>query len=174
MIQSILLQIYFKCYQYYLFLWNYLFTWVDQIIFIYYINENNKKNITLNYYLNYGLDKYQNGIYYANIYNINGSNHITHNGNISGINILKITDQMINPPKRKNILLLNNDVPVNVDLGILDNYKMNINENHSLTNLGKILQLIGIKCTHILIIQHIPFNKKIVHVDEVDINHIYH
>lgn len=175
MIRSILVNIYLQLYYYYSALWKYIFDFIGKIIFIYHVNENRIKNITWNYYSGYGMNNFKSGTFYAKIYNADGTHHIAYNGEVSKINNLVPISNPESSPRRKNVILLNDDKPINVDLAILDNYKINmLHFDNSLTNLGMILKLIGLNCTHVTIIQTIPFNKKTIEIDQVDIHHLYH
>jgi len=159
-----------------MFVWKFLFRWLDNIVFIYHLNENKVKNITWNYYLGYGLDKYKYGTYYAKIFKTSGTNHVAFDGHLDHIENIKIVvTSEIKPPKRKHVILLDNGLPISVDLAVLDNYKINMKhyENYSVKNLGKILKLLGLDCSHVTIIQHVPFSKKTIDVHETDIDIIY-
>jgi hypothetical protein len=145
-------------------------------MFIYHINDDHVKNVTWKYYLGYDLEKYKTGTFYAKVYNIYGTDHIAYNGDIRSINNMDTLKEIKNPPRRKNVLLLNNGIPLRVNLEILDNYKKYVGHfnNSGITNLGKILSLLGLKCSHVTIIQTIPFMKTTEIVDNMDINHLYY
>lgn len=140
---------------------------------IYYIGSNNKKkNITLNYYLNFNLHKYIIGTYYIILFNKNGSNYFIINNKISFIkNLIPKTDLK---HQRKQCILLNNSDTVGTDLKILDNYKMNMCEDYnSITKLHIIFNLLKIRCTHINIIESKPFIKLTYDINEMIIDQLY-
>lgn len=176
MFQTIFLNAYLKIYFYFDFFWKLLFAWLGKIVLIYHVNNNNIKNITWKYYFGYGLEKHKIGIFYIRIYDIGGMNHIAYYGDITNLQRLELSKFDETPPKRKNIILLNNGIPINIDLDILDNYKKNMKyfNDSSITNLGKILSLMGLNCSHVIIIQTIPFNKIIESVHNIDINYLYY
>lgn len=160
-------------------LWEYIFTKIGNICLIYaIIDENNmiyKKNITFNYYTGYNLDKYKNGTFYVKIFNKYGITNVAFNGNITEIKEIKIVDPHINRPKRKNIILQENNKPININLEILDNYRQNmITCAVPVTNLGKILKILDIDCTNITVVQSMPFLRQTISVDVVDIDFIYY
>lgn len=173
MFQSLFLGLYFKFYQYYIRLWEYLFAKIKQIMFVYYIDGNTKRNITPNYYTGYKINKYKKGKFYTKIYDISGTKHAAFTGNLCQINKLIGMEKDVTP-KRKQIFLTKNSEPLNVDLVILDNYKLAISKiNNPVTNLGEIIKLMGIDCTHVVIVEMFPFKKTIMAVTDVDINELY-
>lgn len=190
MFESLFLGVYFRFYQYYIRVWEYLFTKIKQITFVYYIEGNTKKNITPNYYTGYQINKYKKGKFYTKIYDISGTKHAAFTGNLGQINKLvehgnsdssstsyyrdNIDVEKNVAPKRKQIFLTKNSEPINVDLVILDNYKLVVSKiNNPVTNLGEILKLMGIDCTHVVILEMFPFKKTIMAVADVDINELY-
>ncbi|XWV25255.1 hypothetical protein QJ856_gp0517 [Tupanvirus deep ocean] len=175
MFHSLLITAYLILHQYYSIIWKILFSWIGNFIFIYHVNNKKVKNITLNYYLGYKLHKFQTGKYYAKIYNCDGTNHVAFDGHINQIHKMKIHKSIDNPPKRKKILLLNNEKPLNIDLEILDNYKINMKHSgdSSITNLAEILEIFGLQCTHVTIIEFSPFRKITKEITEVDVNELY-
>lgn len=175
MFQLFFINIYLSFYKYYNLLWKIFFSWVGNLFFIYFVHNNEVKNITMNYYFKYNLDKFAEGIYYTKIYNSDGTNHVIFKGVVNDINAIKIEENDKNPPKRKNIILVNDDEPLNVNLEILDNYKTNMKYvKNSVTNLNEILKFIGINCTHVIIIDFIPFKKTTISINDIDINSLYH
>ena len=78
--------------------------------------------------------------------------------------------------KRKNVLLMNGDKPVEINLDIFDNYKSNIEcvGDNKITKMETITIFFGIKCTHVKFIELIPFSQKVVPISEVDIDDIYY
>ena len=171
-----MLNIFLLCYYYYNLIWEYIFGWLGEFMFIFYVSDdhNNLKNITWNYYLGFNLDEYTSGTYYLKIYNSTGTNHIAFNGNLADIHKKNMYQYPEKLPKRKNIILLDGDISVNIDLKILDNYKIStLPYDNSITNLGQILKLLDINCTHITIIQMRPFLKVVMDVEDVNINDLY-
>lgn len=176
MFLQILLILYFKTYSFYKYLWKHLFLWINKIMIIYYVEKNTLINITWNYYLGWMIDKYQSGTYYVKIFDTNGINYIAFHGHLSGINYITHLDPCQNPPRRKNIILLNNEKSLNINLEILDNYKMNIDKfskDNAITNLKKIMTFLGFPCTHVKIIKINPYSQKIIKIDDIDIEHLY-
>ena len=175
MLQQFIINIYLRIYNYYSLLWKLLFSWLGRFVFLYHINDKKMTNITFNYYFRYNLDKFKNGTFYAKIYNSYGTDHIAFNGEIDHVHSIKIQPAIIQP-KRKKVILLNGENPISVDLQILDNYKHNMLhfEKSSVTNLADITKMLGLECTHITIIEIRPFKKITMEIDNVDINHLYH
>src|SRR5690606_22585628 len=134
--------------------------------------------ITLNYYLNYNLSKFQNGTYYIKIYSVDELNHFTFSGNLEYLNEylleqtkddndgddgnynLSNTSNTSNSLKRKKILLLKNVTPLNINLQIIDNYHLNIKKlkRPSVTNLSQLVKIFGLDCTHVTIMEMSPFS----------------
>ena len=191
MIKAFLLGFYLRMYQCYQWFWSRFFSYIGRLMLIYHIHEGKiLTNITLMYHLN--LSKYQFGNYYVKMYDTHGTHHFTHNGHIS--EIYKLIPARIDSSSlvRKKILLMDNDIPCNVDLAILDNYKLNMT-NFSNTNMKLILKLLGIKCSHITFLNMGPiwrrnlqnlnnnkidvrdglFNTKTVKVSQVQIDDLY-
>lgn len=171
-----LIQLYLAFYRGYDWIWSTIFSTINRVMFIYYLDDNHIKNITMHYYFNYGLDKYKTGTYYTKILNKYGSNHITYTGELSELSKIEpVYTEETPPPRRKQVLLIKEDKPVEVDLAIIDNYKINTeNIDNSITNMRKILDLIGIDCTHINIIQLFPFSSKTIEPEKVEIHDLYH
>jgi hypothetical protein len=168
---------YLLFHKFYMYIRHMFFRLFSSIVFVYHYSDDKIRNITWNYYLGYGLDKFKNGTFYAKVFKKSGTKHIAFDGHIDQISKIEIVDESeINIPKRKHIILSHNGEPLDVDLTILDNYRMNMEhfEGISVKNLGKILKLLGLKCSHVTILQHRPFYKKTIDVREVDIDVIYH
>ena len=93
-------------------------------------------------------------------------NLLTHTNNpLTHTNIL---------PKRKHIILSNNDETINIDVAFLDKYKLlSKHFTNPITNLGHIMRIIGINCTHVNIIKHMPFSKKVIEINDLDLDNIY-
>lgn len=176
MIKSLALYIFIKFYQIYNIIWNLIFSFLGKIMMIYHLEKDELNNITLHYYFDMIPKKFETGIYYIKFIDSNGTNHIAYQGNINQIKDISLHDPSENPPKRKNIALVNHDQFSYSDLHLLDNYKMNIPKSPfvPVTNLSKIMIFLGIKCSHIKIIEIIPFSNKIVKIDDLDINSLYY
>ena len=165
-------------YIWYDYIWKLIFTYINKIILIYHIgNDNIISNITLNYYFGYGLNKYKNGPYYLKLYNKYDTVYLACNGTITDItrNISVVSShKQNNKPKRKKIILMNNDMTINVDLKILDNYFSQITHYENLiTDLKIICDTMGIKCTHINVINLNPFSKTLLDINQTDIRELY-
>lgn len=180
MLEKILINFFFIIYRYYVLCWQLFFYYIKNIVFVYYINDGKIKNITLNYYLKYNINDYKKGTYYVKIYSLDNMNHIAFKGDIDHINkitINKITTLAdVKIPKRKKIILLNNEKPININLQILDNYKINMEyfKDASISNLAQIINILGLKCTHITIIELYPFQKTTIEIENVDIKFLYY
>jgi len=151
------------------------FSMINKLTFVYFIGDTDITNVTLRYYLGYGLSNYQTGTYYVRTHDKFGTSYLTFTGNITEIphlNSYSISE--LTPPLRKNIILLDNNTIIDVDLDILDNYIINIqNSDTYVTNMKLILELMGIDCTHIKIIQLRPFSAVILDADQVSIYDLY-
>lgn len=165
-------------FNYFMVIRNFVFNHIDNIYFVYYLPNNdidsNVSNITLNYYTQIGLSKYKKGIFYFIINNKNGTDHVAYNGLITDINNYKPVEGVT--IKRKNILLLNNDVPLKKDLNIFNNYLINC-ENYKDTyvkDLKTVVKLFGLKCTHVTISQSFPkLYREKLDVNSININDIF-
>lgn len=158
--------------QYYMDLWHWFFSKINKLMIIY--ETDTRKNITLNYYLNYNLVKYQNSTFFVTVYNQHNTNYFTFTGDITDID--EISDQVVDTiPSRKNIILMNKDQPINFDLQILDNYHSNTKnlKSKSITNLKKITELMDLQCTHVKFIEKKPFKINVSDVNDLEINHLY-
>jgi hypothetical protein len=173
-LKSMMFCMFLKFYYYYNVVWEYIFSWLGELMFIFYIDhDDNIKNITWNYYLNCNMSSFDHGVYYLKIYNTDGTNHLAFSGNISDIE--KKNNLIITKPKRKHIILLNNSEPINVDLKILDNYKLSSEPfPNPIKNMDKVLKLLGIKCSQIVIININPFFKTILNIEDITIDELYH
>lgn len=173
--QLFLLQLYMRFHGYYQYFWELLFYYVGRILFVYYIEKDKIKNITINYYTGFGMQKYTKGTYYIRFFDKSGTNHVAYDGCHSHISKFEPTNFLENLPKRKSVVLLDNDKPVIVNLEVLDKYRSNmINFETSVKNLGKILELLGIQCTHVAVIEMMPYTRNVHHVNDIDIDYIYH
>lgn len=174
MLQNLLVKVYFQLYGWYIYLRWLFFRIVKNITFVYYVNPQTlkKTNITWRYYTGIGLSKYCRGMYYGIIYNESTVNYIIFTGSISEISNFKLGTVQ---PKRKQVILLNNDIPINIDLTVLDNYQMAaMTFEKSCTNLSQILQLMNIKCTNVVIVKNRPFSRNIMSVQNLDINDLFY
>jgi hypothetical protein len=115
-------------------------------------------------------------MYYLKLLNCSGANHLAFNGEIVDVSKIKITQSLENPPKRKNVMLSNNGVLLDINLEILDNYLTNLkySPDTNITNLKTILKILGFECSHITIIETRPFNKITIDVTNIDINYLYY
>lgn len=147
----------------------FIFAYISQFVVIYYVYNNHIKNITLNYYLNYNMSQYRTGSFYMRIYRSDGVKHVAFYGTIA---LPAVTTSIV--PTRKRFMLMSADSPVQIDLQILDNYYTDSKQFSSpVKNLHQILQLIGINCTHVTIIQLNPFHKECLVTADVDIDYLY-
>jgi hypothetical protein len=177
-LQLVCLRFFILVYQLHRLLWIFVFTIIGRIVFVYHVENDKSKNITLNYYLGYNMNKYKNGCYYLKICDINGTNSIAFVGNLDNIKLdIFGLCKNENPPKRKTIILYNHEKIISFDLEILDNYFTNSkqckNDIKPIKNLGKILKIFGITCTHIVVIQLYPFKKEQIEPDKIDIEYLY-
>lgn len=174
MMENFLLQTYLYVYQIYSTIWKYVFSVIGQIMFLYYYDGINVRNITWNYYFGFGLESFTKGIYYAKIYNARGMNHFGYRGKLDELTRIKISNDFI-IPKRKNVLLLNNGIPLEVDLDVLDNYRVHssIFGVNSINNLPLVLRFLGLNCSHVKIFQTVPFIQQTIPIDKIDINSLY-
>ena len=175
MLENFMLHTYLYIYQLYNSIWSTIFNKIGQILLLYYFNGNNLENITWNYYSGKNIDKYKKGVYFCQVYNEYGANYLSFKGDLSNLENFKQVKN-IKYPKRKNILLMNNDRPVEIDLHIFDNYRANIDEvpDSPETELATIAKFFGIDCTHVKFIEIIPFRQKLVPINELNINDIYY
>lgn len=177
-LQEIMMNIILTILYYLNIIWVYIFNKIGNIYIVYYIidknNEIYKENISFNYYTGYNLDKYTSGVFHIKIYNKYGITNIAYDGNISEITKIQVTDPYVNRPKRKNIILQENNKPININLEILDNYRQNMMIcRNPISNLKKILKILDINCTNITIIQSMPFLRQTINIDAIDIDLIY-
>lgn len=146
------------------------------IYLIYYLENSRMKNITLNYYSGIGLNKYNSGHYFCKVIDSNRTNHLIHSGEITDITI-KTNNNEIEYPKRKNIMLLHNNEPVQCDLDVLDNYVHNMrlhNKKHSLQTKD-IFNCLGLNCTEIQFTTLRPrFTKEIHPIDKISIDDLHY
>jgi len=170
-----MINIFLKLYSIYLPIKILFYKWIGQLMFVYYVNDIQRTNITFNYFFNYNLKNFKNGTYYLKIHNGHGTNHFAFNGELSDIKKICIKQPTEILIKRKNIILLENNLPLNVDLELLDNYKINMEHfgSASVTNLSKILAILDLKCSHVAIIKTYPFSKTILEIKNININDLY-
>lgn len=174
MFSSLLLSVYFILYDFYRGIYSNVFRLMDKIIFIYYLKEGKMKNITFHYYTGLGLSKYSKGTFYAKIIHRDGTIPVAFNGSITEIKNLNFLVVPIESTKRKRILLMNNDEPVSFNLEYLDNYQRGMMLfDQPVKNMKSILDFIGIKCSHVCEINHIPFSIKYHPIEELDIHKLY-
>nr|WBF70887.1 hypothetical protein [Megavirus caiporensis] len=177
MLTAILINLLLTIYNIQNLLWNIFFSIVPKICFIYFIDGLKKYNITFNYYSGINLSKFKNGIYYIKRYDITGINHFAFRGDISEISDYVPAIELLeyDQPKRKNVIFMNNNIPCDKDLAIIDNYKMNADyyPDVSISNLHQITKMLDIPCTHINIITLKPFRNQTIPIEMVKLNDIY-
>ncbi|AGF85446.1 hypothetical protein QJ854_gp336 [Moumouvirus goulette] len=151
------------------------FTMFRRIRLIYFVVDKKIYNISFNYYFGIGTNKYNRGTFYIKEYSMNNMNHIAYTGKLSEIQNFKIIDS-ISIPKRKNIIIMNENEAYALDLNILDNYKIHSDYYHEscIKNMSTILSILGITCTHINIMTMLPFNNERIPVQDVTIDDLYH
>lgn len=174
--KSLLIQVYLCIYYYYRLIRKLMLNYLGKIIFVYHINDHQLNNITLNYYMGYNLRKYNFGSFYVKMIGPSDTHHIVINGDLEHINSIKNIDVANNSPKRKKIILSNNNVPLNINMEVLDKYKVvsDYVGDIGIKNLGLILYYMGIKCTDVTIMEMFPFTKKTFNVNEIEIDHLYY
>lgn len=171
---QLFIKIYLKFYQYYILLHKLLFFHIiDDMVIINKVTNDQVKNVTIDYYLGRKIDE---SVFYVKIYNLKGTSHIAFDGNISHIKKLRNSSISETSLKRKNVILLDGDTPIDIDLAILDNYKINMDHigESSITNMLAITQMLKIKCDNILIMEKFPFKKTILELKDASINDLYH
>jgi hypothetical protein len=149
-----------------------LFNTLGQIMIVYYVKNNEMVNITWRYYIGIGMNSFQQGKYYFKTYNDYGVSHAIYSGYLT--DIVKIAGKITksSEKQRKNVMLLRNEYPVDIDLCLLDNYISNM-DACSITKLSEILDILNIKCTHVVFIEMMPFEKVIVDVNDIEIWNLY-
>ncbi|QGR53842.1 putative membrane protein [Moumouvirus maliensis] len=174
MLNNILIQLLLVLYSFYQYLVKIFFNVFKRICLLYFINDGKIYNITLNYYLKIGLDKYSEGTFYIKEYNSNHINHVAYIGKLSEIKDFKIINHN-SIPRRKNIILMNNDIPCNIDLNIFDNYKIHSDYYHvnCVKNLSIILDILSIRSSHVNIMTLIPFTNKQISTHDLTIDDLY-
>lgn len=174
---SILLGFYLFTYRIYQYLWTKFFNVVSQIVIVYYLKNNILKNITFQYYSGIGLDIYSEGIFYAKIFNINGTYHVAFDGELKEIDGVDSNCLEINSTefiKRNEILLVKDEEPINIDLDFLDRYFITMKLFHKpISNVEQIMKFIGIKCSHVCQIKRKPFVINYIPISNVDIQTLY-
>lgn len=181
--QSTVINCFFMLHNFYSFLWKKFFSQITKLLIIYFCEDKSLKNITLNYYTGFNLSKYSTGTYFIKYFDVNGTNYTAFNGTLN--DILKIsqfnnplTNLLANPkniPQRKKILLKCGENPIQFNLQILDNYKLNMTlfGKNSIGNLSKIMTFLGIKCTGATIINIFPPSKKDLKIENTNISDLY-
>src|SRR5579863_3911341 len=110
MIYKVILSIYCL----YVLLYRYLMRMIGPIRLIYYFDGQTKHNIIWGpRYIHF-----DDGIYWIKTYDTDGIYYSAYQGNLSSANKLSFGEI----PRRKNIMLLNENGPVDFDLNLLDNY----------------------------------------------------
>lgn len=175
MLQDYLLSIYLKGFEIYSFLWTTLINFIGPLKFVYYFDGKHLNNITLNYHLGICLSKYIHGYYYCKFMGQEKNYHFTYHGNIQDINHIDFSSQETPAIKRKKIILLHKNIPIEFDLNILDNYVQNtkyLGQNKHF-NLKTILEFLGVNCDEIEFISLLPFKKERRKIKNVTVTDIY-
>jgi hypothetical protein len=150
-----------------------IFRLIPKIIVVYYFDGNRLKNITLRYHTGTLKKKYHNGIFYLKIIDSRESLSIAFEGHISEIEQIDL-EKIPRDVVRRNILLMDQDVPSKINLENLDNYRRAmVLFNGSIRNMKDIMDLMNVKCTHICEIQSIPFSMKKESIKNVSIDDLY-
>lgn len=152
-----------------------IFNLIQNIVFIYYINGEEKINITFNYYTGYNKNKYNRGKYYCYVYNNNGCNIIGFIGEMNEINYIKYFSKTQMNYKRKNIVLYDeNDQISKMDVSVLDRYVENIIiANNPVINMREILDMIGMKNGGKIAVFDQTFKKTKYEAENIDIYDLY-
>lgn len=141
---------------------------------IYHIENDTRTNITLCYYLNYGLEKYKHGTYLVYTYNNKGSFISIHNGSIDklkGIDYENFRNKHID---RKKIILQYKESPISMNLSVLDSvYHYSDAFVRKNINLFHIMNIVDIKCDAVKIIKFFPFETETVSALDINLEHIY-
>ena len=148
--------------------------------------NGNLSNVTFNYYTGFNITKYSEGSFFTKIFDINGIHYAGYNGHINMVDLLELSRTT---HQRKRILLSNNQTnktnktnqinqtnkTISFPLEKLDNYYSNslLLENNSIIDLEQILRFFDIDCTHITIIEIIPFSRTEKTVKGLCINDLY-
>jgi hypothetical protein len=174
MFEKYFIKIYLYLYKLYIILRKLLFRIIGCVYIIYHIDDK-ITNITLNYYSGYGINKYHTGNYYLKIIGSDKVDHFAHSGNLTDINKISLPKSSVSL-KRKNIMLLDNNTPINFDLNKIDNYMHNMHhlKDSKLLEMKWILNCFNIKCTHIQFTTLFPFNKEIYPIDNTNVDILYH
>jgi hypothetical protein len=165
---------YLYLHQVYSVVWQFIFNTFGPIYFVYYLHNDQIKNITLNYYFKLGLKKYINGHYYCKIFNSDKTNHLIHHGDVNEISKIDLSIEPVSI-RRKNILLLNDKNPVQCDLDVLDNYVINmkkLNKSHTLKP-KVVMKCLGLDCTDVQFITVRPFKKEVISIDQIDLDDLH-
>ena len=166
MFQKILINIYLKCYKFYLTVRNILLRRFGPIYILYHLNGK-ISNITLNYYTGIIPKKYSHGNYFCQVLNDYGTNYISYSGYL---NKIQLNCNPV-PIKRKNIMLLDGTKVINFDLNILDNYVSNMGDQS--LKLELIFAYFGVSCTSVQFVILVPFKKEIIPIDKLIISDLY-
>jgi hypothetical protein len=170
-IQFLFCNVYVLIYNWYLILWNFIVKMFGSLRFIYLLENDRLNNVTVNYLLGYNC--YKNSIYYTKIYQANDYCHYAFEGNLSDIKPIVISKS---EKSRKRAMLLNDGMPVDFDMNILDRYLRGIismNLQNCITDMVTIMKIIGKECTHVQITEINPFCKKIKKIDDLSIFDLY-
>jgi len=146
---------------------------------VYHFDNYQITNITLYYLTGIFMKQYSSGTYHVKLIGPNQTDHIIFDGHIDDVkkcHVIPEKNDRSNSSKRKNVVLMKDDNTLNANLHMLDNYKNNMDQFDiaCTTNLRTLLILLfGLECSHISIMQMMPFKKQIHDVDKVTIDMIY-
>ncbi len=180
MFDKLLLNIYLYLYCLFMGFYSNILHVIGPFHFIYYCNGSDKINLTWRRYFRYGMNDYKRGVFYVKTINSVGTNHLAYHGNIRHFDYLKFKKSINKLFKRKSIMFLKKENPINFDFNLLDNYKYTIdntiwknNKYRPVTNLNTISKIFDLDATHIQIINLKPFQKKIVPITDTTIDMLY-
>ena len=173
MISNIILQIYLYITHIYRQIYKIILNIFGPCYLIYLFDGQNKFNITFKrYFTSYDA----NSLFYIKIYDGINIKHIAYQGDISKFKYIKFDRSARNLYKRKNIMFLDYNKPINFDLNILDNYKQTINLNPDyavVTKLDTITKLLDLTVSDVQILKLDPFKKEVIPIHSADINMLY-
>jgi hypothetical protein len=173
MLSNVILQIYLYMAHVYIYIYKTILNIFGPCYIIYLFDGQNKFNITFKrYFTSYD----SNSLFYIKIYDGTNIKHIAYQGDISKFTYIKFARPGRNLCKRKNIMFLDYNKPINFDLNILDNYKQTINLNPDyavITKLDHITKLLDLTVSDVQIINFDPFKKEVIPISNADINMLY-
>ena len=176
MMQRLFLKYFLFIYTIYSSIYNYFLKFFGPIFIVYKLDDQ-IKNYTLWYYLGFNT---KGKFFYKKITadeiiysSLEGDLHqIKKNKTNKFKNKAEGSMSSANPFKRKNILPLIDDKPINFDLNILDNY-VNNTPKKNVVDLKLFLKIFNKKCTHIQFIKMMPFEIVLKDIDQLSIYDLY-